>query len=388
MIILRKIGQQSDACRVILADTLSGTADGVNQVFSVTHEYVAGKIEILYNGQVLISGVDFEETGPKEITFIYLKPEEMTVLRANYETGDCNDPSSPSSTNFLGLTDTPTTYSGFENYYLKVNSGGTGVDFYLPDRDVQEGTDSVPDGVSSTAVSFPRDFVSDDYVLTVALENSIDSEPSVYPTLIKDKTKSGFTVDFSGDIDSGNYILNWRASVSGTSYPVGGSSAGGITELSEDTSPELSADLYLGNNLVMLDTTPSGSYIHGYTVGYSGDASEMYVQRNDTGVGCPLYMRSNGQWFQCTAVSGTAQMPCAALALEEGDGSVKKILWKGIVRRDSWSWTPGDMIYVSTVEGALTNVISNSGAWVQPIGVAIASNVIRFDPGFNPGYIN
>jgi hypothetical protein len=44
---------------------------------------------------------------------------------------------------------------------------------------------------------------------------------------------------------------------------------------------------------------------------------------------------------------------------------------------------------VSTVDGALTsNEPTISGSWVQAIGIAIASDVIRFDPGFNTGAIN
>jgi hypothetical protein len=79
-------------------------------------------------------------------------------------------------------------------------------------------------------------------------------------------------------------------------------------------------------------------------------------------------------------------MPCIAMAVEEGTGN-KNIIWKGIVRRDSWTWTPGQIIYVSTVAGSLTSVEPSGGAWAQPIGIALKSNTIRFDPGFYPGYI-
>lgn len=385
MIILRKIGKPA-ACNVILSDPLQGVADGVNQTFTVSYEYNPGRIEIVYNGQILTSPTDFEETGPKEIKFVYLKPEDITVLAANYEIGECDydgggsDPDEPGATNFLALTDTPTTYSGFGNYYVKVNEAGNGLDFVLPgDGEAQEGVLNIPDGVSSTAVTFSRTFSSADYVLTVGLENKLDSEPSVYPVLIKDKTTTGFTVDFSGEIDSSNYYLNWRATLSGSGTFVGGGS-GGICELSEDTTPQLAGDLEVGDNLVLLDPAPNGMSIHGYEIGHSGDASEMYVDDNPTGFACPLYIKSNGRWAACTAVSGTTQMPCVALALSEDEGPAEKILWKGIIRKGSWNWTPGDKIYVSTVEGAITNVKPNGGSWPQVIGMAIASDAIRFDP--------
>ena len=137
-----------------------------------------------------------------------------------------------------------------------------------------------------------------------------------------------------------------------------------------------------------MDTTPSGNFIHGYTIGYSGNFSYVNVDWNDTGFACPLHVKTNGHFEQCSAASGTSRMPCIALALEEGTG-YRKVLWNGIIRKDSWSWTPGDIIYVSTVDGALTNTKPTiSGSWVQVIGVAIATNVINFNSGLNVGYIN
>lgn len=505
MIILRKLGKQS-SCRVILADNLSGQTDGQNQTFSVSSEYTPGRIEILYNGQVLTSPTDFEETGPKEITFVYLKPTDITVLRANYEIGNCegigggssasnfleledtpNDYTShggkivsvrddetgltfidsfPITTNFLDLLDTPTTYSGFENRYVRVKATGDGLEFAVPCGDPQEGTINIPNGASTLDVVFAEEFEDDSFVLIVSLENKGDTHPSVFPTLIRNKSVSGFSVEFSGNIDSENYYLNWRAAtpcfeaptISGdiqddvTNVPIGASSVdvsflhrfnndsfiltvslenkldlepsvypviiknktvdgftaefsgnidsenyylnwratltgpgsypvcGGITELSEDLSPELSGDLTLGDHLVMTDPSPNGMSIHGYEIGYSGEASEMYVADNPTGFACPLYMQSDGSWAATCAASGIYHMPCVALALEEGDGEVKKIFWKGNIRKGIWNWTPGNKIYVSTVEGALTSVKPNGGSWPQVVGIAIASDTIRFDP--------
>jgi hypothetical protein len=289
----------------------------------------------------------------------------------------------PGLTNFISLTDTPTTYSGFENHFIKVNDSGDGIEFVSSlGGDTQEGIYPVSSGVYSTTVAFDTSFTNDQYVLTVGLENSIDPEPSIFPTLIRDKSTTGFTVDFSGDIDSDNYYLNWRATLSGGAGSGGGS---GINEVSEDLSPSLGGDLEVGSNLVMLDPSPSNTTISGgYARGYSGEASEMFVADNSPpsgdGFATPLYMMSNGKFGTCTAASGTTQMPCMAMALESGDGGVKKIFWKGLIRKGEWSWTPNDPIYVSTIEGAITNVKPNSGAWAQSIGRAIASDTIRFDP--------
>jgi hypothetical protein len=244
------------------------------------------------------------------------------------------------------------------------------------------GSEILGQGNTYTDVLFGSAFPSDDYSLVLSLENSVDAPSSEYALTITNKYTTGFRVHYSGEIDSNNYLLNWHATISG-------GLAGGnyIASLIADTSPELGGDLELGDYNIVLNTTPSGMVLHGYTVGWSGDVSTMRVDWNDTGVGCPLHMKSNGHWEQCTAVSGTTRMPCSAIALEEGTGS-KKILWKGIIRKGAWSWTAGDVIYVSTVDGALASAAPNSGAWKQSIGIAIASDTIRFEPGFDPGYIN
>jgi len=265
-------------------------------------------------------------------------------------------------------------------------------DRYYTELEIQQliginksGSESVINGSTGTSVSFSTAFPNDDYALFVSLENITDSPASEYAINIDGKTASGFSVHYSGDIDSDNYILNWYATTSGIH---GGNY---ISELADDSSPELSNDLDLNSYGINLDTTPSGQVVSTQIIGYSGEISTMQIDLNDTGlngIGVPLHMKSNGHWERCTAASGTTRMPCAALSIEQGTGS-KKILWKGIMRKGSWSWTPGNIIYVSTVDGALTSTAPiNAGAWVQPIGVAIASDTIRFDTGFNPGVIN
>lgn len=378
MIILRKLGRPQ-VCNVILSDPLTGIVDGVNQIFYTLYDYTPGRIEIVYNNHILTSPEDFQETGPREITFTNLTPTDISLFRVTYETGDIRvvGPSTTLSS-FLGLDDTPTTYSGFNNSYLRVNSDGNAIEFVSPTEGIREGITNVLSGISSTSISFDSQLSTDEYIVAVNLENKLDGNPSVYPTLVKDKTVSGFTVDFSGETDSDNYYLNWRATLPGYGSFTGGGS--GTTKLSEDYSPKLSGDLDVGGHLVMLDAVPSGISMHGYETGYSGEASEMYVSDNPTGFACPLYMQPNGNWAAACAASGIYHMPCTALALEEGDGGVKKIFWKGNIKKGSWNWVPGSKIYISTVEGAITDVKPGVDSWKQVIGMAITSNTIRFDP--------
>lgn len=287
-----------------------------------------------------------------------------------------------------GFTSTVSGIDPVQDYHLTTKSYVDGQDEYYKQEllDIigqnKSGNVGLSNGDSSTSVVFTSPFTADDYALFVSIENTIDSPASEYALTITDKSTTGFTVNYSGDIDSSNYTLNWLATLSGS---FGGSNY--LSSVINDDSPELGGNLELNNYSLVLNTTPSGNFVHGYTVGWSGEISTVYIADNYE-IGSPLYVKSNGGFALCTAASGTIQMPCVALAIEEGTGN-KKILWKGIMRKDTWSWTAGDVIYISTVEGALTKVVpSDTGEWQQAVGVALGSNTIRFDPGYNPGKIN
>jgi len=232
-----------------------------------------------------------------------------------------------------------------------------------------------------TDITFNSALSSSNYSVLISLEK--ENPPiSEFGYTITNKTVNGFRVNFSGYIDDTDYYLNWQVAASGVAQ------SNCISKVQDDTSPELGGDLTFNQYGVELDTTPSGNFIHGYTIGYSGQFSYVNVDWNDTGFACPLRVKTNGHFEQCTAASGVFRIPCIVLALEEGTG-YKKVLWNGIIRKDSWSWTPGDIIYVSTVDGALTNTKPTvSGSWVQVVGIAITSNSINFNSGLNVGYIN
>jgi hypothetical protein len=59
-------------------------------------------------------------------------------------------------------------------------------------------------------------------------------------------------------------------------------------------------------------------------------------------------------------------------------------LERGYVRNDDWNWTVGGgsgIIYVSTTSGSLTQTApAGAGDVVQPVGIAISSDVIYFNP--------
>jgi len=77
MITLKRLGKQQ-IYRVVLSDSLIGNTDGINQVFYVANEYSTNRIEIVYNGQVLLSPNDFLETGPNKDKYLSKYKLEFT----------------------------------------------------------------------------------------------------------------------------------------------------------------------------------------------------------------------------------------------------------------------------------------------------------------------
>ena len=171
MIILRKIAppstQEIYRSGTVVADTLSGTLDGDNQTFYTTYPYRRDHITVYYNGQALHPDENIRQTGLNEFQFIYIKPESDEHIRATYELDASSlDPS----------------------YRSKV---------------------AVPIYATSKEVLFPSPLPDTTYNVSVDVVTS-DANPSVFSWVVAQKTVNGFTVFFSGEIDSNNYVLEWE----------------------------------------------------------------------------------------------------------------------------------------------------------------------------------
>lgn len=106
------------------------------------------------------------------------------------------------------------------------------------------------------------------------------------------------------------------------------------------------------------------------------------VDANATGFGAAMFVASDGNLEEASAET-LDTMRCMGLALESGTGQ-KQILRWGRIRDDSWSWTTGGVIFVSTTTGQLTQTApSGSGQCVQAVGEAEASNIIFFNPSYD-----
>jgi len=85
----------------------------------------------------------------------------------------------------------------------------TYVDNNLGSGIFESGITSAGNGVSSMTVNFATSASSDRYTVNVSLSNVVDVNPSVYSYIISNKNPGHFTVDFSGEMTSQYYVLEW-----------------------------------------------------------------------------------------------------------------------------------------------------------------------------------
>jgi hypothetical protein len=169
MIILRKPYKPiEDKTNVVVADFLSGNLDGSNQLFKTTYKYKRDRITVHYNGQAMHCPYDFEQTGDDEIKFLFVMPLPDENVRATYELDG-------SLYGHVGM------FSGSEPVAM---------------------------GSISHTVSFSLPLSNDYFKLNVELVTT-DGSPSVFSFVVGNKNMHGFTVFFSGVIDTPNYKLEW-----------------------------------------------------------------------------------------------------------------------------------------------------------------------------------
>ncbi len=126
------------------------------------------------------------------------------------------------------------------------------------------------------------------------------------------------------------------------------------------------------DGLLEIDPTPDADHtVRGLT-------SEMTVDTNSVGFGAALALAADGHFDEADATDDT--LLCKALAGESGTGT-KTVLHLGFARDDSWTWTPGGLIYLSTTIGALTQTAPiATGEIVQILGYATHADRMFFRP--------
>lgn len=96
-----------------------------------------------------------------------------------------------------------------------------------------------------------------------------------------------------------------------------------------------------------------------------------------------VYLSSNGKWRLADA-SAISTMPasgivCGALQIDRKG----EILLEGLIGDASWNWTPGKILFVSTVTGEITDIQpTGASEQVQTVGIALTQTLILFNPNY------
>ena len=115
---------------------------------------------------------------------------------------------------------------------------------------------------------------------------------------------------------------------------------------------------------------------------------QIVAMKNASGVtvgfGDVCYVGSDG-FLHLADADASSTMPALYMAVESiSNGSIGDFLRTGIVQDNTWSWTVGGLIYVSTT-GSSTHTLtqtapSGSGDQVQVVGVALHADKMDFNP--------
>ena len=93
-----------------------------------------------------------------------------------------------------------------------------------------------------------------------------------------------------------------------------------------------------------------------------------------------VYIKSDGKWWK-TDADAEATSKCAGIAVSSASAdSIVYVLMSGLIKDNSWSWTIGSEIYVSTDSGGLSESLPGAAKWVCFVGKALSSTVIDVDP--------
>ncbi|MBA7506480.1 hypothetical protein ES706_05171 [subsurface metagenome] len=104
------------------------------------------------------------------------------------------------------------------------------------------------------------------------------------------------------------------------------------------------------------------------------------------GIGYVAYLKAADSRAWKALATATTTMPGIALATctTSPVGNNFEYLLRGFLRFDTWTWTPGGLLYVDrTTPGTLTQTApSTTGDQVQVVGVAITADIILFNPSY------
>lgn len=142
-------------------------------------------------------------------------------------------------------------------------------------------------------------------------------------------------------------------------------------------------DLALGTNAIstggeiQLDGTPNTDHTA------VGSVTSTFNAGTTVTIMDLVYMATDGEWGIADADDTATSTSMLAISLAAGtDGNPMKVaLPNSFVRDDTWNWTPGSVLYVSTTAGQITATApSGTDDVVRVVGQAVTADVIHFNP--------
>ncbi len=158
---------------------------------------------------------------------------------------------------------------------------------------------------------------------------------------------------------------------------VGGASITG-TEWNTMTTVILASSSDLNNKLNTLLSTPS---THGSYSGILG----TFTSGESTVLGNTLYYKSDGYLWKTDADSSTTSKGLIMMSVGTTTSSASATyLYSGLIANSAWSFTKGDILYLSVNSGEISNsIVTGTGDIVRIIGYALSSSIISFSPDNN-----
>lgn len=149
-----------------------------------------------------------------------------------------------------------------------------------------------------------------------------------------------------------------------------------IHKLEDDENPTLSEDLDLNHNSIEILPKPIKDH-----------SSSGLVGKHTTGEGLVFgelcYYKSDGKYWKTDADAESTTKGDLAICIKgkiNADTTYKFLEW-GYIRDDSWSFTKGAELYVSTTAGGITETApSTTTEYVRIIGYAHETNIVKFFP--------
>ena len=179
----------------------------------------------------------------------------------------------------------------------------------------------------------------------------------------------------------------WYKSSDGNVYKYDGATwsnitaAAGISNVSEDTTPELGGNLDRNQFNIVYDPTPTADHT------WNGDTETQTAGENLV-IGDVCYLKSSdGKFWRCDGDSEATSKGMLRMATASISANATGVfLVKGYIRDDTWAWTVGAEVYISVTPGNPTEtVVSGDGDIKRIVGYAQSADILFFDP--NQSYV-